>query len=152
VSFAARRTDQDRVEDLRGFAAAAAAIVSRGRAAFDDDGPDGYISRLAANALILHTAEAAEKMSPEFIAAHSEVPWVQIRGMRNHVAHDYPGVVTDFVWNTLERRYPELMTQLGTTAAAFPITPLGPDAPDWPDAATAANKSHHAAGTPQPPL
>jgi len=33
--------------------------------------------------------EAARHVSPEFIAAHPEIPWRQIIGQRNILAHEY---------------------------------------------------------------
>lgn len=36
------------------------------------------------------------------------VPWRDIRAMRNLIAHDYAGIDTTIVWRTVRERLPEL--------------------------------------------
>jgi uncharacterized protein with HEPN domain len=49
---------------------------------------------------------------PEFVAAHPEIPWNVIYGMRNRVIHDYLYVDLESVWQTLEKDIPELEQKL----------------------------------------
>lgn len=52
--------------------------------------------------------EAASKISPEFKALHTAIPWSQITGMRHVLVHDYFLVDLDMVWGVVERDLPEL--------------------------------------------
>lgn len=42
--------------------------------------------------------EAAGKVSPEFRAAHPEIPWHDIIAMRHRLIHGYAEVRLDYVW------------------------------------------------------
>jgi uncharacterized protein with HEPN domain len=49
------------------------------------------------------TGEAAnhiQYMSPAFVANHPELPWLEMRGMRNKIIHEYCDVDWDMVWDT----------------------------------------------------
>lgn len=52
--------------------------------------------------------EAARGLPDDAITAASDVPWRQIRGMRNILAHEYFGVNRSIIWETVERRLPAL--------------------------------------------
>lgn len=59
--------------------------------------------------------EAATKIMdryPGFAEQHSEVPWRNIRGMRNRIAHGYFEINLDTVWETVQSALPELYSQL----------------------------------------
>jgi uncharacterized protein with HEPN domain len=59
--------------------------------------------------------EAATKMMdkyPEFIQNHEQVPWRNMRGMRNRIAHGYFEINLDVVWDTVQSAIPELIRQL----------------------------------------
>jgi uncharacterized protein with HEPN domain len=59
--------------------------------------------------------EAATKVMDayaEFAQAHPEVPWRNMRGMRNRIAHGYFKVNLDVVWDTVQTALPELLKQL----------------------------------------
>lgn len=45
--------------------------------------------------------EAASKLSPEFKAGQSHIPWLDIVGMRNRLTHGYFDVDLDRVWDTV---------------------------------------------------
>jgi hypothetical protein len=57
--------------------------------------------------------EAVKRLSPEFRAAHPEVPWSQIGGMRDVLIHGYDRVDFDRVWSAIERPLPEVLAALG---------------------------------------
>ena len=48
----------------------------------------------------------------EFVQAHAQVPWRNMRGMRNRMAHGYFDVNLDMVWDTVQTALPELLKQL----------------------------------------
>jgi uncharacterized protein with HEPN domain len=59
--------------------------------------------------------EAATQITdecPEFAATHAHVPWKQMRGMRNRMAHGYFEINLDVVWETVQQSLPELQQQL----------------------------------------
>jgi uncharacterized protein with HEPN domain len=105
--------DRDRraVEDILEFCAQAARLVARGPETFERD----EMLALAGEALIARVGEAAARLSPEFRERRPTVPWRDIRGMRNLVAHDYGRIDTRVVWNTLQRDFPTLAQHLEET-------------------------------------
>jgi uncharacterized protein with HEPN domain len=59
--------------------------------------------------------EAATKLMDryaEFTKAHPEVPWKNMRGMRNRIAHGYFDINLDVVWETVRTALPELLKHL----------------------------------------
>ena len=56
--------------------------------------------------------EAAWKVSPEYKAAHPEVPWPAIAGMRHRVVHEYMSVDVERVWRVVGQHVPELLRLL----------------------------------------
>ncbi|MEW5717205.1 MAG: DUF86 domain-containing protein [Chloroflexota bacterium] len=56
--------------------------------------------------------EAARHLSIEFQAAHSQIPWAQIVGMRNKLIHDYMGVDLGEVWRVTQDDLPEPKRQI----------------------------------------
>jgi uncharacterized protein with HEPN domain len=64
---------------------------------------------------LITIGEAAARMVneyPEFAAAHAEVPWAQMRGMRNRMAHGYFDINLDTVWETVQTSLPDLEKKL----------------------------------------
>lgn len=49
---------------------------------------------------------------PEFAERHSQVPWRNMRGMRNRIAHGYFDINLDVVWDTVMTALPDLLLQL----------------------------------------
>lgn len=58
--------------------------------------------------------EAANRVSAELRAAHPEVPWRAIVGMRNLAVHAYFTLDWEIVWKTATRDVPILGTQAAT--------------------------------------
>lgn len=59
--------------------------------------------------------EAATKVMDshaEFAQEHPQVPWRNMRGMRNRMAHGYFDIDLDMVWNTVHTALPPLLRQL----------------------------------------
>ena len=48
----------------------------------------------------------------EFAQAHAQVPWRNMRRMRNRIAHGYFDINLDVVWETEQAALPELLKQL----------------------------------------
>ena len=61
--------------------------------------------------------EAANNLleaGPEFAAKYPSIPFAQIYGMRNRVAHGYFAVSTAMVWDSVQVDVPELRQQIVT--------------------------------------
>jgi len=59
--------------------------------------------------------EAATKVMDQhadFAAAHPQVPWRSMRGMRNRIAHGYFAINLDVVWETVQTALPDLLQRL----------------------------------------
>ena len=50
--------------------------------------------------------------SPDIQVAHPEIPWIDIYGMRNRIAHGYFFINFEIVWTVVEVRIPELRPQI----------------------------------------
>ena len=65
---------------------------------------------------LITIGEAASRIVTEhkrFATAHPEIPWAQMRGMRNRMAHGYFDIDLSIVWDTVQYSLPELERQLG---------------------------------------
>ena len=62
--------------------------------------------------VIGEAAVRIQKEAPEFVATHPELPWSQMRGIRNKVVHDYFDVAWDVVWDTVKQDLPPLLKQI----------------------------------------
>ena len=56
--------------------------------------------------------EATRNLSTEFRVKYSEVPWNQIIGLRNRIAHDYLNVDIQIVWEITQNDIPTLEQQV----------------------------------------
>jgi uncharacterized protein with HEPN domain len=56
--------------------------------------------------------EAASHLSNDFIEKHPDLPWREMRDMRNIVVHEYFGVDNLIVWETLQKNLPPLLPML----------------------------------------
>jgi uncharacterized protein with HEPN domain len=64
---------------------------------------------------LLTLGEAAAhiaRLYPEFSAQHPQLPWKQMRGMRNRMAHGYFDINLDIVWETICNDLPTLEATL----------------------------------------
>ncbi len=61
---------------------------------------------------LLIIGEAVKRISPEFRAAHPEVPWKLIAGTRDKLIHFYEGVDLEEVWKMVNSDLPQLITQI----------------------------------------
>lgn len=56
--------------------------------------------------------EAATKLDAETRSAYPDIPWGQIRGMRNRMVHEYYDIQADRVWATVQDDLPTLIARL----------------------------------------
>jgi uncharacterized protein with HEPN domain len=102
------RSDDERVADILDAAAELAAIVGRGRAAFDAE----PILRRAAERLLEIIGEAVNTLTETTTARHPDVPWREIARLRILLAHHYQRVDPEQVWTIAE--VPALVDALRT--------------------------------------
>ncbi|WP_036486303.1 DUF86 domain-containing protein [Myxosarcina sp. GI1] len=56
--------------------------------------------------------EVASQLLPEVELLYPEIPWVDIRGIRNLIIHEYFRVNLNIVWETIQTDLPLLVHQL----------------------------------------
>lgn len=52
--------------------------------------------------------ELANKADAAYAAAHPEIPWRSLYGLRNRIVHDYEGVNLTLIWQIISEDLPEL--------------------------------------------
>jgi uncharacterized protein with HEPN domain len=62
--------------------------------------------------MIGEAARQIQENMPEFVTAHPELPWIEMRGMRNKVIHGYFNVDVNVVWDTVKDDLPRLKQQV----------------------------------------
>lgn len=53
-----------------------------------------------------------QKIEPDFIKHHSDIPWARMRTMRNIAIHEYFFVDLQIVWDTVKDHLPKLRQQI----------------------------------------
>jgi uncharacterized protein with HEPN domain len=64
--------------------------------------------------------EAANHVDPDVQAAHPEVPWRDVVGLRNRVVHSYFEVDLDILWNVATVEVPKLVPQVEAILSELP--------------------------------
>lgn len=96
---------QQRLADIAEAIAAIASHRERG------DLADGLVFD-AVRIRLLEIGEAVKALPPEVTAAEPEIPWAQIAGMRDHLAHRYFDTNHAIVTATVEHDLPELTSAI----------------------------------------
>jgi uncharacterized protein with HEPN domain len=52
--------------------------------------------------------EASRQISEDLQARHPELPWFEMRGIRNKIVHDYLEINQDIIWDTTQNDLPSL--------------------------------------------
>jgi uncharacterized protein with HEPN domain len=55
--------------------------------------------------------EATNSISESFQEKHDEIPWAQMRALRNRIVHDYRGINLNVIWDTVQNDLPALKRQ-----------------------------------------
>lgn len=95
------RRDEQRLEDI--LAAIDAIDDHLGRGTLDD----GLVFD-AVRVRLIEIGEAVRAISPEMLNREPEVPWVDVAGMRNHLAHRYFDTAHAIVQATIDHDLPPL--------------------------------------------
>ncbi|RFA12486.1 hypothetical protein B7R22_15305 [Subtercola boreus] len=105
-------TTPEVIEAMLELAADADAVVALGWEHFDSEA--GRLSRHAADAIVIKFHELCDRLTVEVRDRHPNVPWGQIRGMRNRLGHHYQANDYQVVWNTIKTDVPAVVAQLTT--------------------------------------
>jgi uncharacterized protein with HEPN domain len=112
-----RRNDTDRLQHMLAHAEEAMALISgRNRSDLDSD----RMLNLSLVRLLEIVGEAAARIGQPFRDAHSEIPWVQIAGLRNRLIHGYDEVDFDVLWDILRIDLPPLAENLRKAISTLP--------------------------------
>ena len=65
--------------------------------------------RNAVGMSLINIGELVKALPMDFRAAHPELPWRSITGMRDQVAHKYHTLDMVAVWNVAQNRIPEII-------------------------------------------
>ena len=61
---------------------------------------------------LFQIGELSKRISEEFKSIHADLPWSEMRGMRNLFAHEYESVDKELLWETIISDIPALYRQL----------------------------------------
>jgi uncharacterized protein with HEPN domain len=68
---------------------------------------------ISATAFVMgQVGELAKEISTDMTAAHPDIPWKGMRGMRNRIVHDYENVDLKILWGTISEDLPVLLSQI----------------------------------------
>jgi len=56
--------------------------------------------------------EASNSISAEFQEKYEQLPWSQMRAIRNKIVHDYRGINLQIIWETVQNDLPALEEQV----------------------------------------
>ena len=66
----------------------------------------------ACSMALFQIGELSKRISEKFKNTHTEVPWAEMRGMRNLFAHEYESADQELLWETITKDIPKLNKQL----------------------------------------
>ena len=110
------------LRQLKQFAEEAAELA-KGRSR-DDLAADLGLRRHAERVIEL-IGEACNRLPESILEQHSEVPWRQIVGMRNWLAHGYDGIDYDILWDAISRHTNDLLSKIDPLIAEAQRTKNG---------------------------
>jgi len=50
---------------------------------------------------LIQIGELTRNLDKQFIEAHNDIAWNQIRGLRNRIVHDYEGINLLLIWDII---------------------------------------------------
>ena len=68
---------------------------------------------------VFQIGEASNRISDECKEAMNTIPWHEIYGTRNVIAHGYVKVKNEIIWDIIERDIPLLKKEIGEKADLF---------------------------------
>lgn len=88
-----------------------------------EDFLDDYSKQDAASFVISTVGEAASHISEGLQAKYPDIPWRQLRGIRNRLVHifDYDEIDYDIVWNVATLELPAIEPRVREALASIPL-------------------------------
>jgi len=114
-----RAAEADRARVLHMLDAIRQLVASTGSAS-EKELDDDAMLRFGTVKLIEIIGEAANMLTKELRAAHPEVPWPLIIGMRQRLVHDYFRIDTSIVAEVVSVHITPLKSQFGSILADLP--------------------------------
>lgn len=96
------RRDDERLEDVIDAAEAIASHLARG-------GLDDGLVFDAVRVRLIEIGEAVKDIDPDVLAGEPEIPWGDVAGMRDHLAHRYFDTADSVVAATVDQDLPRLL-------------------------------------------
>ena len=56
--------------------------------------------------------ESSNRIADELKEKYSHLPWIEMRGLRNRIVHNYDDIDYDIIWNVLKNDIPSLITKI----------------------------------------
>ncbi|TFF88262.1 MAG: DUF86 domain-containing protein [Promethearchaeota archaeon] len=56
--------------------------------------------------------EAIKNLSSEFLGNYPDIPWKEIKGMRDIIVHKYFGIDLELTWEVVEKDIPDLKSNI----------------------------------------
>lgn len=109
-----RREWRFRVEDMLGALAriqSYTAGLTRDQFLADGKTIDAVVRNL------ITIGEAATRVPEDVTNAYPQIPWSDMRDLRNFVVHEYFGISNEVIWTTVQNDLPSLPAQLQTLIA-----------------------------------
>lgn len=116
------RRDNERLADIVASAEAIASHLQRG--GFDD----GLVID-AVPVRLIEIGEAVKDINPDLLATEPGIPWRDIAGMRDHLAHRYFDTAHSIVQATVEHDLPPLVATAKRLLAQVESSKDSPDEP-----------------------
>ena len=73
---------------------------------------DTFFNHLMMQDAVMHQieiiGEASNRISDTFQDEHPELPWMEMRAIRNKIVHDYRGIELEIIWDTVTNNLPGL--------------------------------------------
>jgi uncharacterized protein with HEPN domain len=87
-------------------------------------GKDSFLADGDKQAAVLYylqtLAEATGRVSPTLRAQQPHIPWDQIRGFRNRIAHEYLGIDLELIWVIIRRELESLAEAVDVLISLLP--------------------------------
>ena len=88
------------------------AKVAQKYLALSETTSDNGLHQLAFDAILFYLVnigESVRRLEAQFLEAHSGIPWHEIVGLRNRLAHDYNSINTEIVRQALDKPLEQLL-------------------------------------------
>ena len=77
---------------------------------------ESFLENLMMQDAVMHqieiVGEASNRISDGFQEQHLNLPWMQMRAIRNKIVHDYRGINLQIIWDTVKNDLPALKAQV----------------------------------------